>query len=151
MTWVGSMSVERTSRKTTFRPRQSMREKAYATGMHETTTPTVERPAYRNVFQVYRAKLMLLNTSWKFESCTGLGIRRAVSACWSVITAVRSMKSTGSAKARATAISMAWFAIDIRSRRRRTCGGRRRVAAAEATTGLPGSAPSASTSRAGPP
>ncbi len=119
--------------------------------MHEITTPTVERPAYRNVFHVYRARLMSLNTCRKFESCTGSGMRRAVSACWSVITAVRSMKSTGRAKASEAAISTAWFAIDINSRRRRTCGGRRRVAATVATTGLPGSAPTASTSPRGPP
>ena len=30
--------------------------------MHEITTPTVESPAYRNVFHVYRARLMSLNT-----------------------------------------------------------------------------------------
>ena len=46
------MSVESTSRSTTFRPRHSMRENAYATGTDETTTPTVESPAYTNEFQV---------------------------------------------------------------------------------------------------
>ena len=35
-----------------LRPRHCMRDRAYATGTHETTTPTVDSPAYRNVFQV---------------------------------------------------------------------------------------------------
>ena len=37
-----------------------------------------------------------------------------MSACWSVITAVKTMKNTGSANASETAIRKEWFATDIR-------------------------------------
>ncbi len=46
------MSVERTSSRTTLRPRHSIRENAYATGTDDSTTPTVESPAYTNEFHV---------------------------------------------------------------------------------------------------
>ena len=50
MTCGGSIIIARTSSSAALRPRQRSRASAYATGTLEITTPTVDRPAYRNVF-----------------------------------------------------------------------------------------------------
>ena len=66
---------------------------------------------------------MLLKTFLKFDHTNGCGTRLAESAWRSVMSAVRSMNSTGRANASETAISTAWLAIARSSRRRRTAGG----------------------------
>ena len=63
---------------------------------------------------------MLENTLRKFDHTNGCGIRVDESACWSVMSAVRSMKITGRANASETAISMAWLAMAISIRLRLT-------------------------------
>jgi len=52
VTWNGSIIVDRTTRNVASRPFHRIRESAYATGMHETTTPIVDSEATRNVFRV---------------------------------------------------------------------------------------------------
>ena len=52
MTCTGSMIVDSTMRNEALRPRHRIRESAYATGMHDTTTPTVASVEIVTVFRV---------------------------------------------------------------------------------------------------
>src|SRR4029450_12960690 len=126
--------------------------------MHETTTPIVDSEAITNVFLVYVNRGIAWKTSVKFDQRNGFGHRFAPRTCWSVISAVSTMKTTGSRKIMATAIITAWLPTDRRKRRRRSCGGIGRGTTETALRGraggarvvaigsLPGSAPIASRS-----
>ena len=100
--------------------------------MQDTITPIVARAAIRNVFHVYRRSGISRNTSEKFDQRNGRGHSAGVSACRSVMSAVRTIRTTGSKKTAETAINTVWFATPIRKRRRRTSGasGRRTICAA---------------------
>src|SRR4249919_298035 len=122
--------------------------------MHETTTPIVDNVATTKVFLVYVNSGIAWKTSVKFDQRKGFGHRFAPRTCWSVISAVRTMKTTGSRKIIATAIITAWLPTVRRNRRRRTSGGIGRGTTVSAVRGsaggarvaaigtLPGSAPS---------
>jgi hypothetical protein len=67
VTWNGSIIVARTTRNVASLPLHRILESAYATGMHETTTPIVDSVAITNVFLVYVNSGILWKTSVKFR------------------------------------------------------------------------------------
>src|SRR5829696_2848606 len=125
------MIVASTITNAASRPRQRRRDSAYATGIDDSTTPSVDRIATVIVFAVYRSTGIVSKTSAKFDHRNGLGHSSVVRACSVVMSDVSVTKTSGIRKIVARVISTAWFATAMRNRRRRiaTGVGRRSIAA----------------------
>ena len=154
MTWVGSINVASTIRKTVWRPRHRSLDSAYATGTDDSTTPTVESTAYSVEFRAYRHSGKMWKTSLKFAHRNGLGHTLVDRACCLVMSAVSTMNRNGARNTTDIAMAIECEATDARKRRRRTSGGSPRgtttlraavgrITVAVAIGSLPDSGPSA--------
>src|SRR5688572_15101372 len=91
--------------------------------MQETRMPIVDPTAIWVVFHAYVISGTRSKTSGKFNQRKGSGQNEGVTACWSVMSAVRMTKANGAMEMMATAVSSEWRATAIKNRRRRTSSG----------------------------